>query len=211
MIIINFKNYKLGKDALELAKSIEKYLPNTIAAVSSTAIGYLAYYTKLKIYAQHVDCVEDSKTTGFLHPKAIKSYGAIGTLLNHSEHKINFNNIKKTLALCKKYGLKAVVCASSLQEAIKIKKLNPYAIAFEDPKLVGSGKSITQYRSSDVKKFAELFKNSKIIPLCGAGISSAEDVQEAYNLGCKGVLIASAIANSENPDKLLKEISNSKI
>ena len=90
---------------------------------------------------------------------------------------------------------------------INIKKLAPYAIAFEDPKLVGSGKSITQYRSSDVKKFAELFKNSKIIPLCGAGINSADDAKEAYALGCKGVLIASAIANVNKPEKLLKEIA----
>ena len=49
-------------------------------------------------------------------------------------------------------------------------------------------------------------KKTKILPLCGAGISTAEDVKEAYNLGCKGVLISSAIAKSKNPIQLLKQL-----
>ena len=36
-------------------------------------------------------------------------------------------------------------------------------------------------------------------------LSSGADVAEAFVLGCKGVLVSSAIANSQNPEKILKE------
>lgn len=207
MIVINFKNYKTSEDALYLAKKIEKYLPNAIVVVSAVDIGYLSYYTKLKVYAQHFDAVEGDRNTGFLTAKAIKSQDASGSLLNHSEHRISINEIKETLNIAKKYNLKIIVCAANLNEVKAIVKLKPYAIAFEDPKLVGSGKSITKYKSNDLVKFVELLKNTNIIPLCGAGISTSSDVEEAYNLGCKGVLISSAIANVNKPENLLKEIS----
>jgi triosephosphate isomerase len=43
--------------------------------------------------------------------------------------------------------------------------------------------------------------------LCGAGITSGEDVAAALILGCKGVLVASAVANSQSPEKFLKDVS----
>jgi len=207
MIIINFKNYKTGDEVLKLAKKIEKYLPKAIVAVPSLNIKEISEKTKLKVYAQHISYDRSKKSTGYLIPKAIKSYGATGTLLNHSEHKIKLDEIKKTMKECKKQKLKVVLCAGSLIEAKKVKKLKPIAIAFEDPKLIGTGKSITKYNSKGIIDFVKILKGTKIIPLCGAGINSKEDIIEAKKLGCKGVLIASAIANSKNPEKFLKEVS----
>lgn len=212
MIIINFKNYLYDKKSLALAEMIQKYLPKAAVAVSAVDIGYLSYYTKLQIYAQHVDFVEGKRATGFVLPEAVKAQDAVGTLLNHSEHRLEFNDLKKTVERAKKIGLKIILCAESLREAEEFKDLKPYAIAFEDPELVGSGKSITTYRSDDVEKFAENFSRSAIVPLCGAGINSAADVKKAFELGCMGVLIASAIANVplKKAELLVKEIAKLK-
>ena len=38
-----------------------------------------------------------------------------------------------------------------------------------------------------------------IIPLCGAGIVSGEDVKKAIELGTRGVLVASSIVKSKDP------------
>lgn len=209
MIIVNFKNYLYDKKSLRLAQLIEKYLPKAIVAASAIDIGYLSYYTKLQIYAQHVDMPEGKRATGFLLPETIKSHGGIGTLLNHSEHRLPFDVIKKTISRVHTAGLKVVLCCETLKEAEKFKELKPFAIAFEDSKLVGSGKSITNYRADDVEKFGKMFAKEKIIPLCGAGVGSAADVLKARELGCKGVLISSAIAaaSEKHAEKLLKEIS----
>ena len=85
-------------------------------------------------------------------------------------------------------------------------------MAFEDIELIATNKSITAHRKDDITKFVKLLEKSKIIPICGAGVHSAEDVQKAYNLGCKGVLIASAIANVplKKAEELLKDLSKIK-
>ena len=208
MIVINFKNYKPGKEALKLAELIHKHLPRAIACVPATEIGYLSYYSKLKIYAQHIDAVEDKRSTGFISPLSVKSYGAQGTLLNHSEHRLNAPDLQKTIHLCKKHKLHTIVCVKDLSAAKLVKSWKPDAIAFEEPSLIASGKSITKVMPDILKHFSKLLKNSNIIPICGAGISTIEDVKAAFNFGCKGVLIASAIADSKNPSKFLKKLAN---
>ncbi len=209
MIIINTKNYKFGKSLIKLAKAIEKYLSKAILAVPATEIETIVQKTKLTVIAQHADPKENERATGFLTLKTLKSAGAKGALINHSEHPQSISDIYKILIISKKLNLKTVVCTSSLRNMKSIlnnKKVKPYSIAFEDPKLIGTGNSITKYNPKVILQFVKIMKKTKMIPLCGAGISTAEDVQQAYSLGCKGVLISSAIANCRNPIPLLKQL-----
>lgn len=208
MIIINLKNYKFGSQSIALAKQIQKYLPNSIICPSTADLSLISNHTKLKVYAQHIDSQDTNRATGFILPQSIKKSGASGTLLNHAEHRVSLKEIKESIKKCKELNLKTIVCTDSLTQLKKIIQFKPTAIAFEDSKLIATAKSITQYNPQSIIKFIKIIKNLPIIPICGAGISTAEDVKEAYSLGCKGVLIASAIANSKNPTKLLKQIAS---
>lgn len=207
MIVINFKSYKFGKEAVKLAGMIRRHLPNAIVCVNFVDIISVGEVNK-KVYSQHVNYNRDGRGTGYVYSNALKSVGARGTLLNHSEHRISLDKIKERLVECKKSGLEVILCAANMREVKIFSKLNlkPYAIAFEDPKLIGSGKSITEHKSKDIVKFVRILKDSGIKSLCGAGISSALDVEKARELGCDGVLIASAIAKVKNPEKLLSEL-----
>jgi len=207
MLVVNFKNYKHGKDVLELVRQIDIYCNKAVAAVPFIELKEVTANTNMPIYAQNIGFTDSGRGTGFVSPESIVYSGAAGSLLNHSENKTSMQNIKKIVERCREIGLKLIVCAGTLKEAEKIKRLNPYAIAFEDPKLIASGKSITSNKTASVKKFVEMLKDTKIIPLCGAGISTPDDVAEALSLGCKGVLVASAIANAQNPEKFLKEVA----
>lgn len=213
MIVINFKNYKFGKETLELARRIEKYLPSAIACPPAMDVAGISAMTKLKVYAQHVDNQEGDRATGFVLANGLKKLGVRGSLLNHSEHRISEKEIKETIEKCSQAGLKIILCAESVAEARKFISFRPEAIAFEDRDLIGSGKSITDYKSDEVKKFVEVMRGSGVKALCGAGVSSAEDVRVALELGCDGVLIASAIAKGDlsKAEKLLKEISQVKV
>ena len=208
MIVINLKNYKKGDEILNLVKTIEIYYNKAIVAVPPIELERSVKSTNIQIISQHVDFHESGKSTGFILPENLASIGVGMSLLNHSEHKLKVSQIRKTIKRCNEMGIKLIVCASSLYETKKLMKLNPYAIAFEDKKLISTGKSITSMKGSEVRKFAELFKDSEIIPLCGAGISSGEDVAHALVLGCKGVLVASAVAHSQTPEKFLKEVQD---
>ncbi len=207
MIVINLKNYKQGDDLFDLVKKIELYYNKAIVAVPPIYLREAVKSTTLDIFSEHTDFHEPGKATGYTTPESVAWAGAHGSLLNHSEHKVSFTNIRKTIKRCNELGLKLIICVSSLKEAEQIKKLNPYAIAYEDKKLIATGKSITQFDSSELKKFVEILKDTEVLPLCGSGITNEGDVAAALILGCKGVLVASAIANSQNPEKFLKEAS----
>lgn len=202
MIIVNFKNYKTGKEVLKFAKKINDKC--TIAAVPSVNIEEVSKNTDLIVYSQHLDSKDSKRDTGFLTPKAAKKAGAKGTLLNHSEHRIPLKKLKETIKECKKQGLKTIVCASNLKKVKEIKRLKPFAIAYEEPKLISSKKSITDYKTMDVLKFVKALNGTKIFPLCGAGINNKKDIENARKLGCKGVLISSAVMKSRNPKRLLR-------
>lgn len=207
MIIINFKNYVFADEAVKLARKIEKYLPGAIICPSFLDVEEIVKKTGLRVFAQHLSVFEGSKTTGFVIPESVKVAGGTGTLLNHSEHRLTPKAIGQSVRNADKMKLKVILCVASLAETKKYKKLKPWAIAYEDEKLIGSGKSIIDFRTDDVKKFVSLLKGSGIISLCGAGISSVEDFKTAKKLGCRGVLIASAIVGNKNSGKLLKKLS----
>jgi len=210
MIVINLKTYKQGKEVLKLVKIIQKYSPKAIIAVQPNDIEkiFSVFKRKIKIYSQHVDYLKKpGRDTGFILPETIKKCGAKGSLLNHSEHPVSLETIKETINQCNKLNLKLIVCSSNLKQVKEIKKLNPYSIAFEDPKLIETKKSITKHNTKNLKEFVSLLNKTKIVPLCGAGISSKEDVLEAKKLGCKGLLVSSVVAKSKHPEKFLKEIS----
>lgn len=208
MLVINFKNYKHGKDILDLVRTIDIYCNKAVVAVPFVELKEIVAGTSMPVYAQNINLVDSGRGTGLVSPESIVYSGAAGSLLNHSENKTSLQNIKKIVERCREIGLKLIVCAGTLKEAEKIMKLNPFAIAFEDPKLIASGKSITSNKTASVKKFVEMLKGTDIVPLCGAGISTPDDVAAALLLGCKGVLVASAVANSQNPEKFLKEVGS---
>jgi triosephosphate isomerase len=212
MIIINTKNYKTGPALLKLARLIEQNHVRAALAVPATDLGYLSHHSNLTIYAQHVDPTTSEKSTGHVSVESLHTYGATGTLLNHSEHPLSIKEIKQAIEQLKKKNMTAMVCAKSLAEVKKIIPLKPTGIAFEDPSLIGTGKAITTHKAKALRQFIDLVKDKpsmngwKIIPICGAGISSVEDINAAYAMGCGSVLVASAIAASKNPSSLLKQI-----
>ncbi|MFH1210014.1 MAG: triose-phosphate isomerase [archaeon] len=200
MIIINFKTYKesTGKNALKLAKLLKN--KNVVIAAQAADLFLVSKYTR--VIAQSVDNTTYGKFTGSITPESIKSIGAIGTLLNHSEKKLKLNELRELINKCKKINLLTIVCSKSLDETKKIIKFKPDYIAFEIPELISTGKAISVYEPESVKKFVNLLKNTSIKPLCGAGIASCNDIKAAYLLGTKGVLVSSAFIF--NPKKFLK-------
>ena len=210
LLIINFKTYKeaSGKNALKLAQQLEKFAKKSpvLIALDNLDIVQLAKKINLKILSQHIDPVSYGQYTGKIVPEEVKKDGAYGVLINHAEDRLPFSTLKKTIARAKEAKLKTFVCSASLKEIKKLIPLKPDAIAFEVPSLIGTGKSVSRYKPKDITNFSNLLKRTKIIPICGAGISTKEDVESALSLGAKGVLISSAVVKAKNPGEKLKEL-----
>ena len=203
IIIVNFKTYRQGKEAVNLAKQIEKVDKNIVVGVQAIDICEIVKKTKLKVYSQHVDYLKKGRATGFVLPEAVKSDKAVGSFLNHSEHKLKFDILKRTIKRCNEVGLKTVVFASSLREALKIEKLKPDYLVIEPPELVGGKVSVSKSKPELIEKIK---KKLKMKFLVGAGIKSSEDIKIAMKLGASGIAVSSAICNVKNPGEKLRNL-----
>jgi triosephosphate isomerase len=215
VIIINFKLYKetTGKNAVKLAKICEsvskQYGVSIIISPQFSDIYRVAKEVKIPIFSQHIDPIEPGKFTGHVSALSVKAAGATGTLINHSEKKLQIKEIFKCVKLAKKYRLTSVVCSDSLENARKIAKSRPDFIAFEDPELIGTLQSVSKVKPKNVKEFVRIISrsNKNVIPLCGAGVADGKDVSTSLELGTKGVLLATAVAQSRNPRKVLVDMA----
>ena len=214
LLIINFKNYKEieGESVIDLAKTASnisrEYGVNIVISPPQPALFFVAKSINLQVISQHVDNKDFGPTTGYFIPELAKSYGAMGSLINHSEHKINHNDIMELILKLRKLEMKSFVCASNLIEVSKIAKLEPDYIAIEPPELIGSGKAVSKENPKiiidTVKEVRKHTQRSKII--CGAGIITKEDIIDALNLNANGVLIASGIIKAKSWEEKLKEL-----
>lgn len=203
LMVINLKTYQFGKNALKLAKIIQKVNKKIIICVQASDIYRISKETKLKIYAQHVNFETPGRNTGFILPEAVKANGAIGVCLNHSEHPLDFKQIKLTTERCKKLKLKVMLFAKDVPEAKKLEKLNPKYVIIEPPELVSGKISVAEAKPDLIKKIRKAL-NGKF--LVGAGIHSNKDVLISSKLGASGVVLASAVTTAKNPKKVLKEL-----
>ncbi|MGV8168904.1 MAG: triose-phosphate isomerase [Candidatus Nanoarchaeia archaeon] len=206
ILIINLKTYPegTGKQAMKLLRAAESLTQgNIILAAQAVDLRALAKKAKVPIYAQHVDAVEEGNRTGYLTPQAVKDAGAAGTLINHSEHRIPEEQIKKTIELCRKYSLATVVCAENPEEAERLAKLYPDFIAIEPPELIGGDISVSKAKPEVITNTVQ-----KVIVsvLCGAGVKTKEDAKKAIELGSKGLLVASGVVKAKAPKKAIKEL-----
>lgn len=215
ILVTNFKTYEqaTGENALKLAMIHEKIALRTnvdiIVAVQAVDLYSIAKRVKIPVFCQHVDCVGPGKATGSIIANSVKQAGASGTILNHSEHKIDMETLGKTIKICNQTGLKVIACVHDLNEVEAIAKLGPDYIAFEDPQLIGTMHSISRTKPESVRRFVNIMKraNPGIIPLCGAGIANSDDIRAAIQLGVNGVLLASAVVKADDPENALKNLS----
>jgi triosephosphate isomerase (TIM) len=208
--ITNLKNYETstGANALEMAKIHDKVAKETGAsigiAVNAIDLYRVAKEVSIPVFAQHVDPIDYGKGTGHILPQAVKKSGAVGTLLNHSERRLDFEVLKDSTACAQKATLVRIVCAENPTEIEKLAELHPDCLAFEPPELIGStGASVA---NSKPQSIADSVAVSGGIPvLVGAGINSVEDVKVSLKLGAQGFLVATAITKADDPEKALRE------
>ena len=216
LLLINFKTYTeaTGKNAVKLAKVCEtvakRYGVSIAVAPNILDLSEVASSVDIPVFSQHIDPIlRDGKHTGHVLAESVKAVGAVGTLLNHSERRLKLEEIEECVKIAKSFGLITVCCSESPERSEQIAKLGPDFIAYEDPVLIGSGVPVSKAKADSVKAFVELLKkvNPKVVPLCGAGISTGEDVEAALKLGTKGVLVASAIVLAKNQKKAVEDMA----
>lgn len=211
MILINFKIYKetFGDKAVELAKICKKVSKETkvkiIPVVSALDVYRIKKEVGIEVWVQDVDEYLDGPKTGHISPIQAREVGADGSLLNHSECRKAPGVIKKILAGWPD-SFKSLVCIRSTGQALGwAKNIKADFVAYEPSFLIGSRiKSVSSEKPEIIKTMAEIFKGRLLV---GAGIHSKEDVKTALSLGAVGILLATDVVKSANPEKELRELA----
>jgi triosephosphate isomerase len=193
----------------EIAKDIStSNKVQIMIAPPQNCLFYLSRFIKLPLICQHIDDKKIGATTGFIIPELAKSYGAVGSLINHSEHRIEHTHIQKLIERLRQLNMTSIVCAATSKEVGELARLNPNMIAIEPPELIGTGKAVSKVNPSIITQSVnEANKHSENIKLiCGAGIVDKADVQSAINLGSKGILVASGLIKSGTWQNKLREL-----
>ena len=204
VVIINLKTYKSGTSLVKMVNEIEKVDKSVIVCAQVADIGTLSSKTSLKVFSQHVDAVSPGRNTGYVTPESIKAVGATGVLINHSEHRLSFKEIKDTVNACKRVKLKTCIFAEDLPAARKLKALKPDYLAIEPAELVAS--KTTSISTARPDLISNVAKKLGYPFLVGAGVKSHEDFMTSMKLGAKGILLSSAVTTSRNPGRVLKEL-----
>jgi triosephosphate isomerase len=215
-LIINFKNYlevsaiKTLKLAIAAQKVAESLKAEIVLAPPQPSIGLVIEKVNIPVICQHVDDAEVGSTTGYFIPEIAKSYGASGSLINHSEHRLSINTIPRLIQRLRQLNMTSIVCARTTAEVVEIAKLAPDFIAIEPPELIGSGKAVSRESPSiitdSIKSAAKYSKSTKVI--CGAGIVERDDVSNAIQLGAEGVLVASGIIKASSWYEKILDLSS---
>jgi triosephosphate isomerase len=212
-LIINFKNYEeVSADrAIELAETArqvaEKLQIEIVLAPPHPVLALIAKNIEIPVICQHVDDEKIGPSTGFIVPEIAKSYGAIGSLINHSEHRMEMSSIARLVERLRKLSMISIVCAQEPQEVVYLSSLNPDFIAIEPPELIGSGRAVSKENPAIIAKSIEgAGSHSSII--CGAGISDKDDVSKAIELGSKGILVASGVIKASSWEKKITELAS---
>lgn len=212
-IILNLKAYREseGEGAVELTK-----IASEVALVSGTRIvvappaAMLSACTQfgIEIFSQHCGGNAPGAFTGSITAYSLKKAGISGSLVNHSEHRVHHEDIKKAVENLRENKLVSVVCSKDIPESAQLSNFKPDYIAIEPPELIGSGISVSTAKPEAVTGAIEAVQANGNVPvICGAGISNAKDVKKAVELGAVGVLVASAYAKAKDPKKLLEEMA----
>src|SRR6266849_6506091 len=144
LLVINFKTYleATGKKSVELAKiagkvSQDKGIQIAVSPQFSD-IKQVAESAEVLVFSQHIDPVKPGAYTGHVLAEAVKSAGAAGTLLNHSERRIKISEIEDAIATARESELLTLVCANTSGVAAATASFNPDMIAVEPPELIGT-------------------------------------------------------------------------
>ena len=210
--IVNLKNYKEST-----GKNIENFLGSLnsvhtdekvriIMAINPIDLKSARKYSKFEVFSQTVDPVPKGSFTGKIPMESLSEIGVNGSLINHSENRIEPQKIESIIQMSRTYSLETVLCVESPEEASRYASLKPNFMAYEPPSLIGGNISVTTAEPSIISDVVSVCRTHGVKVLVGAGVKTDEDARRSVELGAEGVLLASGIVKSDEPSNALEAI-----
>lgn len=214
VIVLNVKAYaeSSGEKGVALLKACEEASKETGASIvicpQQVQLALIAKQSKIPVFAQSVDAVDPGSQTGWVTLQSIKAVGASGTLVNHSEHRLRLAEIEWIVSKSREMDLATCVCTNNVPVSMAAAAVSPDFVAVEPPELIGTGIAVSKADPQIVRNSVNAVKkvNKKVVVLCGAGITTGDDVKAAIELGSEGVLLASGVVKAKDPKAAILDL-----
>jgi len=208
-VLVNLKAYPC--DPIEVASAAADVSDDTgvrVGVAPQAAHLDAVSDTGVETWAQHVSSVEHGSHTGSTLAEAAADAGATGTLLNHSENRLTLADIDSSLDAAERTDLETIICANNPEQIAAASALGPDGVAVEPPALIGTGTPVSKADPDIVRDAVDAAASvdESVDVLCGAGISTGDDVVSARELGATGVLLASGVAKADDPRAALEDL-----
>ena len=208
-VLVNLKAYPCDPVAVaSAARDVSEATGVRIAVAPQAAHLTAVAETGAETWAQHVSPVEHGSHTGSTLAEAVVDAGATGTLINHSENRLKLADVDGSIAAAERAELETIVCANNPEQIGAAAALGPDAVAVEPPALIGTGTPVSKADPDVVRDAVDAAAavDDSVDVLCGAGISTGEDLVSAQDLGASGVLLASGVAKADDPRAALEDL-----
>jgi triosephosphate isomerase len=208
-VLVNLKAYPC--DPIEVATAAADVADDAdvrVAVAPQAANIESVAETGVETWAQHVSPNAHGSHTGSTLAEAVADAGAVGTMLNHSENRLKLADIDASLDAADRVDLETIVCANNPEQIGAAAALGPDAVAVEPPELIGTGTPVSKADPDIVTGAVDAAArvDGDVDVLCGAGISTGEDLVSASDLGATGVLLASGVAKADDPRAALEDL-----
>ena len=207
---MGLKGYMYGARAVAFARAADRLAAEAGVAIvfdpQHVDIPAVASATEhLVVFAQHMDPVTVGRGAGYVLPEALREAGAVGSLLNHAEHRLLLADIAATVRRAHELGMATIVCADSPQEAAAVAMLGPDVVLAEPPDLIATDRSLSTELPWFVERSVEAVRavDPSILVMCGAGVRTPDDAARMIRLGVDGTGSTSAILKAEDPEAAL--------
>lgn len=204
------KNYIYGDAVLELAMAADRaaiqYDVDIIFTTPFADIRRVAENTKrIFVFAPHMDSIEPGRGISKILPESVRAAGAVGVMLNHAEHPLDYRALQVTVKRAHELGMLTAVCADSVAEAKAVAALHPMVIVAEPSELIGTGKTSD---AGYIKESTAAIKavDSNVLVLQAAGVSTAEDVYRNIEAGADATGTTSGVVKAAEPIKTLDQM-----
>ncbi|WP_049927196.1 triose-phosphate isomerase [Halopiger goleimassiliensis] len=208
-ILVNLKTYPCDPVAVaEAVRDVDDRTDARLAVAPQAAHIARVADTGVETWSQHVDPIDHGSNTGHTLAESVADAGAVGTLVNHSEQRLKLADVDGAVDAAQRADLETIVCANNPEQIGAAAALGPDAVAVEPPALIGTGTPVSQADPDVVEDAVDAARavDSDVSVLCGAGISTGEDVVAAADLGADGVLLASGVAKADDPAAALEDL-----
>ncbi|OAQ51135.1 triose-phosphate isomerase [Natrinema mahii] len=208
-VLVNLKTYPCDPVAVaEAVRDVDETTDARLAVAPAATHLERVAETGVETWAQHVDPIDHGSNTGHALAEHVADAGADGTLINHSERRLKLADIDGTVRAAQRADLETIVCANNPAQIGAAAALGPDAVAVEPPELIGTGTPVSQADPDVVEDAvaAAADVDPDVSVLCGAGISTGDDVVAAGDLGAGGVLLASGVAKADDPKAALEDL-----